>query len=199
MGFGLKLALFGGSFDPPHLGHLAFARLALDVLAPDRFLWMPAGRQWQKPDQVMAAGEHRVQMLQRLIAGEPRFAVDDRELHRRGPSFTADTLNEFAQQHPGAELMFLIGQDQYARLPTWYRAETVAALATLVVVPRAGEAVVTPPGMPEHRLQVLDLPNTPISSTAVREAIAHGDDISPLVGADVASYIDSHRLYGKKP
>jgi len=195
----VKLALFGGSFDPPHLGHLAFARFALDALAPDRLLWLPAGRQWQKPDQVMAAGVHRVQMLKRLTADEPRFVVDDRELHRRGPSFTADTLGEFKRQSPDAELMFLIGQDQYARLPTWYRAETVAALATLVVVPRAGEAVVTPPGMPPHRLQVLDLPDNPISSTAVRDLLARGIDISPFVGADVASYIDSHRLYGKKP
>ncbi len=195
----MKLALFGGSFDPPHLGHLAFARFALDALAPDRLLWLPAGRQWQKPDQVMAAGVHRVQMLRLLTAGEPRFAIDDRELHRRGPSFTADTLREFKAEAPDAELMFLIGQDQYARLPTWYRAETVVQLATLVVVPRAGEAVVTPPGMPPHRLQVLNLPDTPLSSTAVRDAIARGDDISPLVGADVASYIDSHRLYGKKP
>ncbi|MFG6487273.1 nicotinate-nucleotide adenylyltransferase [Roseateles sp. BYS78W] len=195
----MKLALFGGSFDPPHLGHLAFARFALDALAPDRLLWLPAGRQWQKPDQVMAAGVHRVQMLKRLTADEPRFSVDDRELHRRGPSFTADTLNEFKRQNPDAELMFLIGQDQYARLPTWYRAETVASLATLVVVPRAGEAVVTPPGMPQHRLQVLELPEIPISSTAVREALARGDDIRPLVGPDVASYIDSHRLYEKKP
>ncbi len=195
----MRLALFGGSFDPPHLGHLAFARFALDALAPERLLWLPAGRQWQKPDQVMAAGEHRVQMLQLLTAGEPRFVIDDRELHRRGPSFTADTLGEFKAEMPDAELMFLIGQDQYARLPTWYRAEAVAALATLVVVPRAGEAVVTPPGMPPHRLQVLNLPDIPLSSTAVRDAIVRGDDISPLVGADVASYIDSHRLYGKKP
>jgi nicotinate-nucleotide adenylyltransferase len=195
----MKLALFGGSFDPPHLGHLAFAKFVLDALAPDRLLWLPAGRQWQKPNQVMAAGAHRVQMLNRLTAGEPRFMVDERELHRRGPSFTADTLREFKTQQPDAELMFLIGQDQYARLPTWYRAEIVAELATLVVVPRAGEAVVTPPGMPPHRLQVLDLPETPISSTAVREAIARGDNISPLVGAEVASYIASHRLYEKKP
>lgn len=195
----MKIALFGGSFDPPHLGHLAFARFALDALAPERLLWLPAGRPWQKPDQVMAAGVHRIAMIRCLIAGEPRFAVDDRELHRRGPSFTADTLREFKIEYPAAELSFLIGQDQYARLPTWYRAETVVELATLVVVPRAGEAVVTPPGMPPHRLQVLDLPDTPISSTAVREALACGDDISPLVGADVASYIASHRLYGKKP
>jgi nicotinate-nucleotide adenylyltransferase len=195
----LKLAIFGGSFDPPHLGHLAFARFALDALAPQRLLWLPAGRQWQKPDQVMAAGVHRVQMLQRLIAGEPRFAVDDRELHRRGPSFTADTLREFAGQHPGAELMFLIGQDQYARLSSWYQVETVAALATLVVVPRTGAAVVTPPGLPAHRLQVLALPETPLSSTAVRDAVARGEDICPMVGAEVASYIASHRLYEKKP
>jgi nicotinate-nucleotide adenylyltransferase len=195
----VKLALFGGSFDPPHLGHLAFAQFALDALQPDRLLWLPAGRQWQKPDQVMAAGVHRVQMLKRLTAHESRFVVDDRELHRRGPSFTADTLREFTVQQPGAELMFLIGQDQYARLPTWYRAEVVTELATLVVVPRAGEAVVTPPGMPPHRLQVLDLPDTPISSTAVRETLARGGDIAPLVGPEVASYIASHRLYEKKP
>lgn len=195
----MKLALFGGSFDPPHLGHLAFARFALEALAPDRLLWLPAGRQWQKPDQVMAAGVHRVQMLKRLTAGEPRFAIDERELHRRGASFTADTLREFTQQNPGAELMFLIGQDQYARLPTWYRVEVVVELATLVVVPRAGESVVTPPGLPSHRLQVLNLPDTPISSTAVRDAIARGDDIRPLVGTEVASYIASHRLYEKKP
>lgn len=194
----VKLAIFGGSFDPPHLGHLAFARFALDALAPERMVWLPAGRQWQKPDQIMAAAVHRSGMIKRLIAGEPRFVLDERELHRRGPSFTADTLREFAGQNPGAELMFLIGQDQYSRLPSWYQVETVTTLATLVVVPRAGEAVVTPPGLPAHRLQVLDLPDTPLSSTAVRDAVARGEDISPMVGAEVASYIASHRLYEKK-
>ena len=194
----MKLAIFGGSFDPPHLGHLAFARFALDALAPDRMVWLPAGRQWQKPDQVMAAGVHRAAMIRCLTGGEPRFAVDERELHRRGPSFTADTLREFAGQNAGAELMFLIGQDQYARLPSWYQVETITTLATLVVVPRAGEAVVTPPGLPAHRLQVLDLPEIPLSSTAVRDAVVRGEDISPMVGAEVASYIASHRLYEKK-
>ena len=194
----MKLAIFGGSFDPPHLGHLAFSRFALDALAPDRMVWLPAGRQWQKPDQIMAAAVHRAGMIKRLIAGEPRFVLDERELHRRGPSFTADTLREFASQNVGTELMFLIGQDQYARLPSWYQVETITTLATLVVVPRAGEAVVTPPGLPAHRLQVLDLPEIPLSSTAVRDAVVRGEDISPMVGAEVASYIASHRLYEKK-
>ena len=194
----MKLALFGGSFDPPHLGHLAFARFVLDALAPDRLLWLPAGRPWQKPDQLMAAPVHRVAMVECLVRGEPRFVIDERELHRRGPSFTADTLREFSTQHPGAELMFLIGQDQYARLPTWYRVEVVTELATLVVVPRAGETVVTPAGLGPHRLRVLPLPDNSVSSTAVRDALARGEDISPMVGAEVASYIASHRLYEKK-
>lgn len=194
----MKIALFGGSFDPPHLGHLAFARFVLDALAPERLVWLPAGRQWQKPDQIMAAAVHRAGMIKRLIASEPRFVLDERELHRRGPSFTADTLREFATQEPTAELMFLIGQDQYTRLPSWFQVETVTSLATLVVVPRGGEAVVTPPGLPAHRLQVLALPDNPLSSTAVRDAVARGADISPMVGAEVASYIASHRLYEKK-
>lgn len=195
----MKLALFGGSFDPPHLGHLAFARFVLQALQPDSLLWLPAGRQWQKPDQVMAAPQHRAGMCRLLAAGEPRFEVDERELHRRGPSFTFDTLTEFGRERPGVELMFLIGQDQYARLPTWYRAERLVELATLVVVPRAGEAVVTPPGLPRHRLEVLPLPDFPLSSTAVRDALGRGEDVSPMVGAEVASYIASHRLYEKKP
>lgn len=194
----MKLAIFGGSFDPPHLGHLAFARFALEALAPDRLVWLPAGRQWQKPDQIMAAPVHRAGMIRRLIVGEPRFVLDERELQRRGPSFTADTLREFASQNRGAELMFCIGQDQYARLPSWYQVETVTSLATLVVVPRGGEAVVTPQGLPAHRLQVLALPDIPLSSTAVRDAVARGEDISPMVGAEVASYIASHHLYEKK-
>ncbi|MFT7721964.1 MAG: nicotinate (nicotinamide) nucleotide adenylyltransferase [Roseateles sp.] len=195
----MKLALFGGSFDPPHLGHLAFARCALDALAPDRLLWLPAGKPWQKAGRVLADGAHRAAMIECLIAGEPRFAVDARELHRAGPSFTADTLQEFAAEHPGAELLLLIGQDQYARLPTWHRVARVIELATLVVVPRAGEAVAAPPGLGPHRLRVLALPDIPLSSTAVRDAVARGEDIRPMVGTEVERYIASHRLYEKKP
>lgn len=191
----LKLAIFGGSFDPPHLGHLAFARAALAALQPDRFVWLPAGRPWQKADQPMAPGLHRVDMLKLLLQTEPRFAVDERELHRIGPSFSVHTLREIRAELPDTELLFLIGQDQYARLHTWFQAERVLELATLVVVPRAGQAVQAPPVLPPHRVQVLELPEIPLSSTAVRAAVAHGNDIRPMVGDDVASYIASHRLY----
>jgi len=194
----VKIAIFGGSFDPPHLGHLAFARFALDALAPDRMVWLPAGRPWQKADQVMAPAEQRVEMIHLLTASEPRFDIDLRELRRVGPSFTVHTLSEYAAEQPGAELMFLLGQDQYVRLPTWFQVERVLQLATIVVVPRDGIEVQRLSALPPHRLQVLPLPRLPVSSTAVRDAIVRGDDIRPLVGPEVASYIASHRLYGTK-
>jgi nicotinate-nucleotide adenylyltransferase len=193
----VKLAIFGGSFDPPHLGHLAFARAVLAALAPDRLLWLPAGRPWQKADQVMAASPYRLAMLELITAGEPAFGIDARELHRSGMSFTVDTLREFRREQPGAELMFLIGQDQYARIHTWYQAEQVLQLATLVVVPRAGQAVQPAASLPPHRVQVVPLPDTPISSTQVRQVAARGEDLAPFVGPQVASYIASHRLYEK--
>lgn len=194
----MKIAIFGGTFDPPHLGHLAFAQHALDALAPDRTFWLPAGRPWQKADQQLAPAEHRVEMIQLLIAGESRFQIDLRELRRVGPSFTVDTLGEYSREYPGAELLFLIGQDQYARMSTWFQIERVLQLATLVVVPRDGIEVQPMTSLPPHRLELLALPRLPISSTAVRDAVARGEDIRPLVGPDVASYIASHRLYVQK-
>lgn len=191
----MKLALFGGSFDPPHLGHLAFARLALQQLQPDRLLWLPAGRPWQKAGRQMATPEHRVAMVRLLTADEPRFGVDERELHRVGPSFTVDTLREFHREQPGSEIDFLIGQDQYLNLHTWYQAEEVLHLTRLVVVPRGGQAVRGSAALPPHEVQTLNLPDHPVSSTAVRHALARGDDISPLVGPQVAGYIAQHRLY----
>ncbi len=191
----MKLVLFGGSFDPPHLAHLALAQVALATIEPERLIWLPAGRPWQKPEQVMAPGPHRVAMVQRLIAGEPRFAVDARELHRTGATFTVHTLREFKAEFPGVELYFVLGQDQYARLHTWFQAEAVLALATIAVVPRDGQPVQAPPGLPRHEIVELNLPDTPISSTQVRAAAARGRDLAPYVGTEVASYIASHRLY----
>lgn len=192
----MKIAIFGGSFDPPHLGHLAFARFALEALQPDRMLWLPAGRPWQKAGRQQAPAEHRVAMIRLLTAGEPRFDIDLRELCRAGSSFTVDTLAEYTLEQPGAELLLLIGQDQYLRLDTWFQMDRVLKLATVVVVPRDGGEVLPLSSLPPHRLQVLPLPQLPISSTIVRDALAHGADIRPLVGPEVASYIASHRLYG---
>lgn len=190
------LALFGGSFDPPHLAHLALAALARDTLdAPVR--WLPAGQPWQKAGRRLADGAHRAAMVQRLIDGQPRMALDRRELDREGPTYTIDTVRELAAEHPGTPLWLVIGQDQYARLHTWHQAPALLQAAGLAVAARDGVAPAVPPELAAlpHRLRVLPLPAMPISATDVRHRVAGGLPVSPMVGDAVAGYIDLHHLY----
>jgi nicotinate-nucleotide adenylyltransferase len=183
----LKTGLFGGSFDPPHLGHLALARIALDQLGLDRVLWVPAGQPWQKAG--VSPAEHRRAMVELMIAGEPGFALDASELDRAGPSYTIDTVRE----HAGEELHLIIGQDQLARIETWHEWQDLCSCVTLAVAARDGEAVKANAAIP--RIETLNLPPMPISSTRIRAAAAQGEDLSPLVGTAVAGYIARHRLY----
>ncbi|HEY4082846.1 MAG TPA: nicotinate (nicotinamide) nucleotide adenylyltransferase [Burkholderiaceae bacterium] len=194
----LNIGLFGGSFDPPHLAHLALAHAALDQLKLDRVLWVPVGDPWQKPRQ-LAAPEHRRAMVELLIAGEPRFALDDCELLRQGPSYTIDTV----EAHLGDNLALIIGQDQYAHLHTWHRWQALLPLVTLAVAARAGEPIrpnVELERIP-HRVIKLDMPAMTTSSTSVRagaRTMLGSGDISPLVGGPVAGYIAQHGLYSEQ-
>ncbi len=197
-----KVALFGGSFDPVHLAHLSLARCALDQLGLDRLLWLPAGRPWQKLEagdgRGLASPEHRRAMVALMIAGEPRFAVDDSELERDGASYTIDTVRARQAAHPQEQLFLLIGQDQYARLHTWREWQALLGLVTLAVAARADQPVCGSPEVQavEHKKVVVQMPASPISSTRVREAASRGQDIRPMVGDAVAGYIALHRLYG---
>jgi nicotinate-nucleotide adenylyltransferase len=141
-------------------------------------------------------------MVRLLIAGEPDFQLDERELHRPGATYTVDTVREFRQQQPGVEFFLILGQDQYGRLDTWHDWQGLLAHITLAVAARGGQRP-TPPaalsGHP-HRLEVLPLPDMPVSSTTLREALAQGDDVSLMVGQAVAGYIARHHLYrGQTP
>jgi nicotinate-nucleotide adenylyltransferase len=197
-----RIGLFGGSFDPPHLAHLALARLALDELALDELRWLPAGQPWQKAGRVLAPAADRIAMVGALIAaapgGEPRFVLDTRETLRSGPSYTIDTVREIGAEAPGSELWLVIGQDQYTRLDTWRDWRELLQRVDLAVAARDGEVPRPPPALADapHRLRVLPLPRMPIASTVIRAAAARGDDIAPMVGATVASYIAARRLYG---
>jgi nicotinate-nucleotide adenylyltransferase len=190
-------ALFGGSFDPPHLAHRALAEAALAQLALDRVVWMPAARSPHKAGLEPASGADRVAMLRLLTADEPRFEIDERELGRAGPSYTVDTLRELHAEHPGTAWWLVIGQDQYARFDTWHAWREILALAGLAVAARDGQAVHPAPalGASPHALRVLAMPALPHSATAARAASAAGRDISALVGPPVARYIDHHHLY----
>ena len=192
-----RIGLLGGSFDPPHLAHLALARTALNALQLDELRWLPAGQPWQKAGRGLAPGAHRAAMVRLLIGGEPRFLLDERELHRHGPTYTVDTVRECRAEQPEAAFFLILGQDQYGRLDTWREWKVLVAEVTLAVAARGGEKVTPCAALARHphRLEVLPLPDIPVSSSALREALARGDDVSPVVGAAVAGYIARHHLY----
>ena len=141
----VKTGLFGGSFDPVHLAHLSLAHCALEQLALDRLLWLPAGRPWQKLQpgggRGLASPVHRRAMVELMIEGEPRFAVDDSELERDGASYTIDTVRARLAADPAEQLFLVIGQDQYERLHTWRDWRELLARVTLAVAARAGQAI----------------------------------------------------------
>lgn len=192
-----RIGVLGGSFDPPHRAHRALADLALQTLELDVLLWIPAGDPWQKAGRRLAEARHRLEMVRLIAAGQPRFLIDERELHRAGATYTVDTVRELAAEHPQAELFLVLGQDQYGRFDTWRDWRAIVQFVTLAVAGRDGRPVTPPPALLEagHRVRLLPLPHLPVASTAVRQAAAQGHAIQPDVGAAVASYIAAHHLY----
>ena len=191
---GLRLGLFGGSFDPVHLAHLALARSALAELQLDRVLWIPAGQPWQKA-RTMTPAAHRLAMLEQALGGEPRFVLDRREIDRTGPSYTVDTVRELRAEHPGAEFFLLIGQDQYAGFHTWEGWPEILHQVVLAVANRPGVPPVVDPAVLRHPHRVVPLPMLDIAATDIRARVARGEGIDHLVPPAVARYIDLNGLY----
>ena len=194
---GLKrIGLYGGSFDPPHNAHIALARTALEHLSLDELRWVPAGVQWQKTRE-LAPVPDRQAMVMAAIAGEPRFALENCELWRSGPSYTIDTVRDLQDAEPDAEWFLVVGQDQYANLHTWRHWRELVQRVTLAVAARDG---VEPQPAPElaaepHRAVTLPLPRIDVSSSEIRQRIAGGRDYTDMVPPAVARYIDLHPLY----
>ena len=189
----MKLGLYGGSFDPVHLGHLLVAYAALEELALDRLVFIPAAQSPFKPGTQPAPAAIRTRMLRLALAGETRFDVDELELRRGGVSFTVDTVREFANRHPGAQLFWLIGADHVPTLPKWREAEALTALVEFVVIPRPGEAEATLPS--PYRLHQLRGWPLRVSSSDIRQRVATGKPVRQLVPAHVAEVIAAEKLY----
>lgn len=187
----MRIGLFGGTFDPPHIGHLIVAQHALTRLGLERVIFIPAAVPPHKQDRDVTPAHLRLAMLRAATAPDERFLVDDLEVQRGGASYTVDTLRVYTTAQPAAELHLMLGADQFEELHTWREFEEVRRLATLVVLPREGRGpVAAEPG-------VVPLPGVRIdvSASEIRRRIGAGEPIRYLVCPAVESIIRDHDLY----
>ena len=191
--------MFGGTFDPPHIGHLALAEWARGRLQLDKVLFVPAGRPPHKPGPRLSSAEHRLAMTRLAVRGNPAFEVSTIELESGGPSYTVDTLGRLRERYEGAWWFLLLGSDSLEEFPTWREPQTILKLATLAVVQRpsarATPATPTLPGGFRGRVIGVGNPLLDVSSTMVRRRARAGLSIRYLVPEPVAAYIVRHRLY----
>ncbi|HEX3511383.1 MAG TPA: nicotinate (nicotinamide) nucleotide adenylyltransferase [Solirubrobacteraceae bacterium] len=198
--------LLGGTFNPPHLGHLAAARHARERLRLERVLLMPARTSPAKRGEPDPGPEARLAMCRLIVAGEDGLGVCAREVDGPGTSYTVDTLRGIRNEHPDADVTFIVGADVAITLPEWKAPREVLALASLAVVARSGadedavrarlaELLGGEARMPDVRF--LQMEPVEVSSSQAREAAARDEDLAPLVGAAVAGYVAEHRLYGR--
>jgi nicotinate-nucleotide adenylyltransferase len=193
----MKLGIYGGSFDPVHLGHLLVARAALEELGLDRLFFVPAAQSPFKPENQPAPAEVRLRLLRLALAGWPECEIDEQEIRRGGTSYTIETLRHFAQRFPGAELFYLIGADNAAKLNEWREAAELAALAEFVAVPRPGDAPVI--FSPPFRGRLLKGFPFAVSSSEIRARVKAGRPIDQLVPAAVAEAIHAAGIYANSP
>lgn len=189
-----RLAIFGGTFDPPHWGHMLLARDVVEHAGVDRLLFVPAGQNPHKQDQPGASGADRLAMLQEAVADEPAFEVADLEVRRPGPSYAIDTVTALQGQFPQAELTWVLGADQLPALPRWQAFHQLVQAVEFLILAR-----------PEHALAVPDVAGLrwrrasarliEISATEIRARVAAGKPVDFFVPPRVLTYIQQHKLY----
>ncbi len=196
----MRIGILGGTFNPPHLGHLVCAQEAYRELDLDQVLLIPAGTPPHKPVDAEPGARHRLSLCRLAIEHDDRFAVSDLELHRDGPSYTVDTLQALSSQAPTNELVLILGGDIAAGLPQWHEPERVLELATVAIAKRRGTARSAVQQALDQlrggeRARFFQMPRIGISSTMVRRRVRAGQPIRYLVPEGVMRYIDTHGLY----
>lgn len=197
----VKRGILGGTFDPPHLGHLMLAEEAKKHLELDEVIFIPAGEPWVKAAQQVSPAAERLEMTRLAVADKPCFRVSDIEVRRPGPSYTWETLMELRELYPDDELYFIIGWDNLAMLPFWHQSRRIITAAYLAAAPRAG--------FPRPDLEVLDAripgikagtvildgPRIEISASDIRQRLKQGLATDDLIPPSVAAYIKARGLY----
>ncbi len=186
-----RVALFGGTFDPPHLAHLVIAEWAWGALRLDRVIFMPAGRPPHKLDPDLSPSATRLALTRAAVRGRPGFSVSTLESRRPGPSYTVDTLRALRRRWPRAALFLLVGSDSLQELSTWHEPKEILRLATVVVARRAGRA----PRSRWKGIRLLDNPWVDISSSLIRARVRKGIPVRYLVPGAVERAIRRRRLY----
>ena len=191
-----RLGILGGTFDPPHAGHVAAAVAAQTQVGLDDVVLMVANEPWQKVgDRQVTSAQVRWEMTEALVAEISGLRADDREIRRGGPTFTVDTLEEILAEQPNTEIFLIVGADTAERLETWHRASDVVRLSTIVIVNRDNSTNAAPGFLRDARVLNVTMNPVDVSSSGIRDAVARGESIDASTSLSVASLIRDHSLY----
>ncbi len=191
----MRLGVFGGTFDPVHVGHLIAAEQAREQLCLDRVLFVTAGQPWLKAHSPVTPARHRARMVELAVRGNPHFEASAMELERDGPTYTVDTLEEVAAGSD-AELYLVVGADAASEIDRWHRPRRVLQLATVAVLTRPGVAGGIPASLEGvGRWVSVECPPIGVSATEVRARVGSGRSVRYVVSDAVREYINEHGLY----
>ena len=190
-----RIGLFGGTFDPPHLGHLAAALAAYDQLELDLVLFVVANDPWQKTEAgiEVTPAQLRLEMVKVAVSDFDGLRADDSEINRGGLTYTSITLQEMKVVFPNSDLFLLVGGDVAAELDTWKDTDLIRDNTTLVVVDRPGYLGAEPPAGWKFKRVIAETPD--IAGTEIRFRSRRGAEVKTMVSESVKSYIDEHGLY----
>lgn len=195
----MNIGVLGGTFNPPHIGHLIVAEHVRTELTLNRILFIPAAIPPHKVNDGIIGAHHRVQMLRLATQGNPNFDVSEIEIARGGVSYTADTLQQLKVEHPSDQFFLLIGMDNLLEFHTWRSPETILELATVVVMTRPGFAPHDVPAPMRENVVICPVPEIAVASRQIRKRLAEGKSVRYLVTDSVHEYITRFELYRSVP
>lgn len=184
-----RVGILGGTFDPPHLGHLIIAEEVYQNLNLDEIWFIPSNQPPHKAN-ANADNQDRLEMVKAAVAGNDHFSINDIELRRNGKSYTHETISQLKQRHPDISFYFIIGGDMVEYLPKWHAIDKLVELVQFVGVKRSGYPLISP-----YPIKEVEIPVIEISSTMIRERLGQGQEIKYLAPDAVIEYIKEHRLY----